>query len=105
MGSTSIHRPAPGAFLLLAAAPSGRLLVGRHKAPRLVAGVASAALPRQGGRRGARAADWAGLENRCTGNCTEGSNPSLSAFQFLAGTLLTPEVALAQARLPRPGRG
>ena len=21
-----------------------------------------------------------GLENRCTGNCTEGSNPSLSAF-------------------------
>src|SRR5438309_2882766 len=30
-------------------------------------------------RRGARAADWAGLENRCAGNCTEGSNPSLSA--------------------------
>ena len=23
--------------------------------------------------------DWAGLENRCTGNRTEGSNPSLSA--------------------------
>ena len=24
--------------------------------------------------------EWDGLENRCTGNCTEGSNPSLSAF-------------------------
>jgi hypothetical protein len=24
-------------------------------------------------------ADWAGLENRCGGNVTEGSNPSLSA--------------------------
>ncbi len=24
-----------------------------------------------------------GLENRCTGNCTEGSNPSLSAIYFL----------------------
>ena len=30
-------------------------------------------------RRGARVAEWDGLENRCTGNCTEGSNPSLSA--------------------------
>ena len=30
-------------------------------------------------RRGARAVEWDGLENRCTGNCTEGSNPSLSA--------------------------
>ena len=32
--------------------------------------------------RGARAADWAGLENRCGGNVTEGSNPSLSALKF-----------------------
>ena len=24
-------------------------------------------------------AEWDGLENRCAGNCTEGSNPSLSA--------------------------
>ena len=32
-----------------------------------------------GVRRGARVADWAGLENRCRGNSTEGSNPSLSA--------------------------
>ena len=31
------------------------------------------------GRRGARAVEWAGLENRCPGNRTEGSNPSLSA--------------------------
>ena len=30
-------------------------------------------------RRGDRAAECAGLENRCTGNGTEGSNPSLSA--------------------------
>ena len=29
--------------------------------------------------RDARAVEWDGLENRCTGNCTEGSNPSLSA--------------------------
>ena len=31
-------------------------------------------------RRDARAAEWGGLENRCAGNRTEGSNPSLSAF-------------------------
>src|SRR5207248_7274648 len=30
-------------------------------------------------RRGARVVDRDGLENRCTGNRTEGSNPSLSA--------------------------
>ena len=30
-------------------------------------------------RRDARAVEWDGLENRCMGNCTEGSNPSLSA--------------------------
>ena len=34
--------------------------------------------------------EWDGLENRCTGNCTEGSNPSLSAFarrslRFISG--------------------
>ena len=34
-------------------------------------------------RRGARAAEWAGLENRCRGNPTEGSNPSLSAWERL----------------------
>src|SRR5262249_9443490 len=34
-------------------------------------------------RRGARAADWAGLENRCAGNRTEGSNPSPSAWKTL----------------------
>lgn len=30
-------------------------------------------------RRGGRAVDCGGLENRCAGNRTEGSNPSLSA--------------------------
>ncbi len=30
-------------------------------------------------RRGAGVVERDGLENRCTGNCTEGSNPSLSA--------------------------
>lgn len=31
-------------------------------------------------RRGARAVEWGGLENRCASNRTEGSNPSLSAI-------------------------
>ena len=31
-------------------------------------------------RRGARVAEWDGLENRCAGNCTVGSNPTLSAL-------------------------
>lgn len=31
-------------------------------------------------RRGARAVEWDGLENRCGGNSTEGSNPSPSAI-------------------------
>ncbi len=30
-------------------------------------------------RRDARVVDWGGLENRCPGNWTEGSNPPLSA--------------------------
>jgi molybdate transport system ATP-binding protein len=30
-------------------------------------------------RRGARAVEWDGLENRCAGNCTVGSNPTPSA--------------------------
>ncbi len=30
-------------------------------------------------RRDARVVDWGGLENRCPGNWTGGSNPSLSA--------------------------
>lgn len=32
-------------------------------------------------RRGARVAEWGGLENRCGGNFTGGSNPSLSAIK------------------------
>src|SRR5579859_8248304 len=34
-------------------------------------------------RRGGRAVDCGGLENRCAGNRTEGSNPSLSANDVL----------------------
>ncbi len=30
-------------------------------------------------RKDARVVEWAALEMRCTGNCTGGSNPSLSA--------------------------
>ena len=30
-------------------------------------------------RRGARVVEWGGLENRCGGNSTQGSNPCLSA--------------------------
>ena len=30
-------------------------------------------------RRGARVVEWDGLENRCAGNRTVGSNPTLSA--------------------------
>ena len=37
--------------------------------------------------RGARAADRAGLENRCGRKSTEGSNPSLSAY-FCVGAML-----------------
>jgi hypothetical protein len=45
------------------------------------------------------AGGWVRLENRCGGNVTEGSNPSLSAPLFLARTLLTPEAA-SGTRLP-----
>ena len=38
-------------------------------------------------RRGARAVEWDGLENRCALPGTEGSNPSLSA-------MLVPETAI-----------
>ena len=34
-------------------------------------------------RRGARVVEWDGLENRCTGNRTVGSNPTLSAISNL----------------------
>jgi hypothetical protein len=37
-------------------------------------------------RRDARVVEWDGLENRCAGNCTEGSNPSLSAI-FISNIL------------------
>ena len=33
----------------------------------------------------ARVVEWAALEMRCTGNCTGGSNPSLSANQLRSG--------------------
>ena len=35
------------------------------------------------GRRGAREVEWDGLENRCTGNRTVGSNPTLSATNLV----------------------
>ena len=35
-------------------------------------------------RRGARVVEWDGLENRCTGNRTVGSNPTLSAIKSLS---------------------
>src|SRR5215467_12483544 len=37
----------------------------------------------------ARVVEWDGLENRCTGNRTEGSNPSLSANQMNAPPALS----------------
>ena len=57
--------------------------------------------------RNARVVEWDGLENRCTGNCTGGSNPSFSAparRSFSEGGLLfyqdiTSAVALAKAGL------
>ena len=38
-------------------------------------------------RRGARVVEWDGLENRCTGNRTVGSNPTLSAIKSLSGSV------------------
>ena len=39
-------------------------------------------------RRDARVVDWGGLENRCPGNWTVGSNPSLSATDCTGRTAL-----------------
>jgi hypothetical protein len=41
-------------------------------------------------RRGARAADSGGLENRCPGNRTVGSNPTLSAITWLRREITRP---------------
>ena len=49
-----------------------------HLSPCLIVG-ADSIIRRIEIRRGARAADRAGLENRCGRKFTEGSNPSLSA--------------------------
>ena len=43
-------------------------------------------------RRGARVAESGGLENRCTRKGTVGSNPTLSAMNYLEN-LLSGEVA------------
>ncbi|CCG43040.1 hypothetical protein PHAMO_570035 [Magnetospirillum molischianum DSM 120] len=40
-------------------------------------------------RRGARAVEWAGLENRCGGNLTVGSNPTPSANYFFSFAIST----------------
>ena|GEM_PF-6485532 len=42
-------------------------------------------------RRDARVVEWDGLENRCAGNCTEGSNPSLSASSVFREKILNPK--------------
>ncbi len=39
-------------------------------------------------RRDARVVDWGGLENRCPGNWTVGSNPSLSADHITPVSLM-----------------
>jgi hypothetical protein len=57
---------------LLNGAPLERKVISTGKASLLV-----------GYRRDGRAADCCGLENRRTGNCTEGSNPSPSAIHFV----------------------
>ena len=57
---------------------AGEILSGRICKPAKVA--AKEAASYMSTRRGAREVEWDGLENRCMGNCTEGSNPSLSAF-------------------------
>ena len=38
-------------------------------------------------RRDARVVDWGGLENRCPGNWTGGSNPFLSADHIIPSDL------------------
>lgn len=49
-------------------------------------------------RRGARVAEWDGLENRCVGNCTESSNLSLAATP----AFLCPACSVLPARFPNP---
>ena len=67
------------------------------------------------GRRGARVVEWDGLENRCTGNRTVGSNPTLSAsvsisfFKLLGSAVLSANsgreaVARHTGLPPRSGR-
>ena len=43
-------------------------------------------------RAGVRVVEWARLESVCTGNSTEGSNPSLSAINFTMNVLPTESV-------------
>lgn len=57
-----------------AVAKSRNRVTGVPFAPGLVLEIRGAAA-----RTGARVVDWARLESVCTGNSTEGSNPSLSA--------------------------
>ena len=51
--------------------------------PRNVIGISGEFVLLRSARRDAGVVDRDGLENRCTGNCTEGSNPSLSARTLL----------------------
>ena len=45
--------------------------------------------------------EWDGLENRCTGNRTEGSNPSLSAPRESAGSPAIAQVPRVQDVPPK----
>ena len=45
-------------------------------------------------RAGVRVVEWARLESVCTGNSTEGSNPSLSAINFLPQCICNEYIAV-----------
>ena len=73
------HRPEVAGGLL--ADESAALLRAFFASAAVTRSVPSLVAPRARPRRGARVVESGGLENRCVGNpCTEGSNPSPSAF-------------------------
>ena len=55
-------------------------------------------------RRDARVVEWGGLENRCTGDSTQGSNPCLSANdpRLLGSQSFTPQFVLYSGDLAVP---
>ena len=54
-------------------------------------------------RRGARAVEWDGLENRCGGNSTQGSNPCLSAIHLVNIAVLSLRIPPLVGRLCHSG--